>query len=216
MNKNTVELIGYYGSDTVHAQSAWTSTNREIDNEKGKRIPDLLSMLAKEGHHTPFEKSSFHFLVTTDIATHIHLLKHRVGVSVNAESARYKEIKEDKFLLPEDWVELANKDAIVRFYLSKLERLSTITNTIYHDCIRELSLSIGRKRAKETARYFKMYNSQITSDVMLNWRSFIHFYNLRSSKDAQVEVSLLAKDMLNLIKGIEGNPFQHTVKAFGL
>ena len=80
--KNTVELIGYYGNDEIHACSAWTSTSREITDEKRNRIPALLKMLADAGHHTPFEKSSLHFLIDTDIASHIHLIKHRVGVSV--------------------------------------------------------------------------------------------------------------------------------------
>ena len=101
--KNNVELIGHYGSDITHAQSAWTSTSRDLTEEKQGRIPQLLKMLAQEGHHTPFEKSSFHFLVTVDQATHIHILKHRIGISVNGESARYKELKEDKFYIPEDW-----------------------------------------------------------------------------------------------------------------
>ena len=70
---NTVELIGHYGSDLTHACSAWTSTSREITEDKRKRIPALLSMLASNGNHTPFEKSSLHFLVRTDIASHIHL-----------------------------------------------------------------------------------------------------------------------------------------------
>ena len=94
---NKVELIGYYGSDTIHAQSAWTSTSRELTDEKLSRVDKLLTMLATEGHHTPFEKSSLHFLVTVEQATHIHLLKHRIGVSINGESARYKELKEDRF-----------------------------------------------------------------------------------------------------------------------
>ena len=102
-----VELLGHYGNDSVHAQSAWTSTSRDLTEEKIGRIPDLLKMLASEGHHTPFEKSSLHFLVTVDQATHIHLLKHRVGVSINGESARYKELKEDKMYLPQDWSNIA-------------------------------------------------------------------------------------------------------------
>ena len=93
--KNTVELLGYYGSDLVHAQSAWTSTSRDLTDSKLARVDKLLAMLATEGHHTPFEKSSLHFLVTVDQATHIHLLKHRIGVSINGESARYKELNED-------------------------------------------------------------------------------------------------------------------------
>jgi thymidylate synthase ThyX len=107
---NTVELIGYYGSDLTHAQSAWTSTSRDLSDEKLSRVPALLKMLAENGHHTPFEKSTLHFLVTCDQASHIHLLKHRIGTSINAESARYKELKEDKFYLPEDWENIAVSD----------------------------------------------------------------------------------------------------------
>lgn len=78
---NKVELIGHYGGDKEHALSAWTSTSRFLDQKKIDRIPSLLNYLAKEGHHTPFEKSTLHFLVTADIATHIHFLKHRIGVN---------------------------------------------------------------------------------------------------------------------------------------
>src|SRR5579885_2452356 len=102
-HNNKVELVGIYGSDETHALSAWTSTSRELNDEKRGRIDKSLTMLATNGHHTPFEKSSQHFLVTTDIATHIHILKHRIGVSFNGESARYKELKEDKFYVPVDW-----------------------------------------------------------------------------------------------------------------
>jgi len=83
--ENSVELVGVYGTDETHALSAWTSTSRELTEKKRGRIGNLLSMLAKEGHHTPFEKSSLHFLVKSDIASHIHLLKHRIGVSINGE-----------------------------------------------------------------------------------------------------------------------------------
>ena len=101
--RNDVKLLGVYGDDTIHACSAWTSTSRELTPEKLARVDKLLAMLAREGHMTPFEKSSLHFLCSTEIASHIHLLKHRVGVSINAESARYKEFKVDKFYVPSDW-----------------------------------------------------------------------------------------------------------------
>lgn len=102
-NKNKVELIGYYGSDEIIACSAWTSTSRDLNDDKKERIPNLIKMLWDNGHETPFEKGMVHFLVDTDIASHIHLLKHRIS-SMNAESARYKELKEDKYYLPEDWM----------------------------------------------------------------------------------------------------------------
>ena len=83
-------------------------------------------------------------------------------------------------------------------------------------CLEELTHVLGRKRAKESARFFKTFNSQITMDVMFNWRSFAHFQQLRNSEHAQVEVRELAQEMLELVKNIEGNPFKHTIEAFKL
>jgi thymidylate synthase (FAD) len=90
------------------------------------------------------------------------------------------------------------------------------TNALYHACLEELTPTLGRKRAKETARFFKMMNSQITLDVMFNWRSFYHFLKLRDSEHAQVEVREVAQEMLRLVKAIDGTPFQYTIEAFGL
>lgn len=204
---NTVELLGHYGNDLTHACSAWTSTSRELTDEKISRVPKLLTMLASEGHHTPFEKSSLHFLVTVDQATHIHLLKHRIGVSINGESARYKELKEDKMYIPYDW---SNS------WHFKLQKYAEEGNKLYHEALEYFTPILGRKRAKESARFFKTFNSQITMDLMFNWRSFAHFQQLRNSEHAQVEVRQLAQDMLDQVKNIEGNPFEHTINAFGL
>lgn len=227
---NKVELLGYYGSDQVHAQSAWTSTSRDLNEDKIGRIPRLLDMLASEGHHTPFEKSQLHFLVTVDQATHIHLLKHRIGVSINGESARYKELKEDKTYLPEDWKGIKLKEDLymndgvsdikwskdIEDWYNVLADFTTLSNGLYHDCLEDLTPILGRKRAKESARFFKTFNSQITMDISFNWRSFAHFQGLRNSEHSQVEVRELARKMLDLVKNIDGNPFEHTIKAFKL
>lgn len=215
--KNKVELLGFYGNDQVHACSAWTSTSRDLSDEKVQRIPKLLKMLADAGHHTPFEKSSLHFLVDTDIASHIHLLKHRIGVSINGESARYKEIKEDKYLIPDDWKGIKCKEfAGYETWDEVLDWYTKIGNKLYHAALKDLEPVIGRKRAKESARFFKTYNSQIQADVTFNWRSFYHFLELRNKPDAQKEIREIAAEMLSLVKNIEGNPFQHTIAAFEL
>jgi len=204
---NIVELVGYYGSDETHAMSAWTSTSRDLTEEKRGRIDKLLKMLAEAGHNTVFEKSSLHFLITSDVATHIQFLKHRIGVSINAESARYKELKDDKFYIPQDWPEeevqryVAHMEVCLEQYHKTLERL--------------VEAGISRKRAKESARFYLPYGNQITMDVMFNWRSFHHFLSLRAKPDAQREIAWLADDMLELVAGIEGNPFKHTISAFG-
>jgi thymidylate synthase ThyX len=372
---NSVELVGHYGGDETHALSAWTSTSRELTDEKRERIPILLARLARDGHHTPFEKSALHFLVTTDIATHIHLLKHRIGVSClagdtvvrfldpkgavlpggrltlatlrerwqalpesrldfqslplqavdlksgqsvgvplldvldrgrqdvrtyttgsgafrlrctpdhrlwtregwvaaevaylsgipvarlrptfrterrilgqrwtlehvvlrhagearlepvydlvvgsedhafcanrfvvhncNAESARYKELREDRFYVPEDW------PPVMQEALAEYTRLGL---GLYHQALEDLvAAGFSRKRAKESARFFRTYGTQITADLQFNWRSFQHFLGLRMKPEAQDEVRLLAERMLRLVREIPGNPFQYTLAAF--
>lgn len=205
---NTVELLGFYGSDKIIAQSAWTSTSRDLSEDKIARIPKLIEMLWSEGHETPFEKANVHFLVTCDIASHIHLLKHRIA-SINAESARYKELKEDKFYLPEDWEGIGNTSDT---WLSRLKDYTEEGNRLYHQALEDLTPILGRKRAKESARFFKTYNSQITADVQFNMRSFGNFLKLRASEHAQVEIRDIAWEMCRLVENIEGNPFEHTLK----
>ena len=198
---NKVELLGYYGSDEVIACSAWTSTSRNLTDEKRGRIQRLIEMLWINGHETPFEKGTVHFLVDTDIASHIHLLKHRIS-SLNAESARYKELKEDKYYIPEDW-----SDEWAR----KLSLYTQEGNQLYHECIADLEPVLGRKRAKESARFFKTYNSQIQADIMFNMRSFANFIKLRNSEHAQVEIREIAQQMWDLVATIDGEPFKHTL-----
>jgi flavin-dependent thymidylate synthase len=202
---NKVELVGFYGSDETHALSAWTSTSRDLTDEKRGRMDKLLTMLATNGHYTPFEKSSQHFLVTTDIATHIHILKHRIGVSVNGESARYKELKDDKFYIPTDWDE-DEQVKLIRHCEESIQK--------YHDTLARLvAKGVSKKRAKESARFYLPYANQITADVMFNFRSFMHFTGLRYSEHAQLEVRDVAYNMLHQISQTE--KFNLSLSAFG-
>jgi thymidylate synthase (FAD) len=216
---NSVELIGIYGDDEIIACSAWTSTSRELTDDKKKRIPKLLKDLWSNGHETPFEKGVVHFLVNCDVASHIHLLKHRMS-SLNAESARYKELKEDKFYLPKDWKGIKHKKKLINSdhfmeieYMQVLKEFTEKLNKLYHQCLEDLTPILGRKRAKESARYFKTYNSQIQSDIMFNMRSFANFLKLRKSEHAQLEINEIASQMLDLVK--QTGKFNHTLNAWG-
>lgn len=203
--ENKVELIDCYGSDKRHAMSAWTSTSRDITPEKETRIPQLLKMLAEAGHHTPFEKSMIGFLVTCDTASHIHILKHRIGVSVNGESARYKELKDDKYYVPEDWPDVLY-DNTTNFAEDALAK--------YHEVLDSLvEKGYDRKRAKESARFLLPYANQVILDVSFNFRSFMHFQNLRNKPDAQKEIRDIADQMLELVR--ETGQFEYSLKGFG-
>jgi|ERR1035437_349882 thymidylate synthase (FAD) len=202
---NKVELIGTYGGDEAHALSAWTSTSRDLTDEKRNRMDKLLNSLAENGHHTPFEKSSLHFLVTSEIASHIHILKMRIACSVNAESARYKELKDDKFYIPTDWAE-DEQVLLIKHCQDSIEK--------YHNTLKRLvDGGMSKKRAKESARFYLPYANQITADVMFNFRSFMHFVGLRNSEHAQLEIREIAKDMLRQVA--DTKQFTLSLNAFG-
>lgn len=252
MNNNSVELIDYMGSDKLHSLAAWASTFAEFDMElpediedrvdvivnhilnNGKRkksINELLEYLAQNEHTSPFRFSSFVFAATTDIATHIQKLKHSVILEAeNGESARYKELKEDKFYLPEDWKGISCSDTIMvnnnRDHFSlpssddwyeRLEKYTKLGNNLYHQAIKDITPILGKKRTKETARYFKTYNSQINTLNKLSFDGVIQFYHKRHDKSyVQNEIADLATDMLQCVKNIPGNPFEYSLKAFNL
>lgn len=201
---NTVELVGHYGGDETHALSAWTSTHREITDERRERMGKLLNMLAQEGHHTPFEKSTLHFVVDVETASHIHLLKHRIGVSVNGESARYKEHTKDRWFIPPDWPEIEQR---------KLDLWCRHAFDLYHSALQRLEPQLGRKRAKESARFYLPYASQLTFDVSFNFRSFMHFQGLRNKSQAQDEIHGIALAMLNEVR--KTGDFDLSLAAFG-
>jgi flavin-dependent thymidylate synthase len=204
-HKNKVELIGTYGSDETHALSAWTSTSRDLTEEKRGRMGKLLTMLATEKHHTPFEKSAIQFLITTEINTHYQILKHRIGVSVSGESARYKELKDDKFYIPDDWSQ--DEQALLIIHCQDALRK-------YHECLKRLvAAGVPKKRAKESARFYLPQANQITADVMFNFRSLMLFQNLRNEDGAQKEIHDLAQQMLVLVEQT-GN-FKLSLDAFG-
>lgn len=246
---NKATLLGSYGGDKRHCLSAWMST--EIAAEQGllsldivrrievlyeetvvlkKRPPqDLLKFLATHKHETPFEKSTIDFQVCGDIASHIHCIKHRIGVSINSESARYKKLQ-NKWYIPLDWKDhpvdpkhlagpqLANNflEAIdPKDWADALDAYSQLGHELYEIACKDLTPVLGRKRAKESSRYFLPYCKQLDYDMMFNFRSFMHFMKLRNSPHAQVEIRQLAADMLRQVREIPGNPFQHSLVAFG-
>lgn len=45
--------------------------------------------------------------------------------------------------------------------------------------------------------------------------ALMHLFDLRLKDDTQKETRDVVKEMKKLIKGIEGNPFEHSLKAFG-
>lgn len=88
----------------------------------------------------------------------------------------------------------------------------------YHFCLRDLiAVGMPKARAKETARYFKLYNSQINSTKMFSFDGLMQVYFKRqASKGAQREISDMVAAMVEEVKNIPGNPFKASLEAFGV
>jgi flavin-dependent thymidylate synthase len=199
---------------------------------KTKSPRELLHFLAEHKHTSPFRKSYLDFQITGDIASHIHCLKHTVGCEINSESARYKELR-DKWYLPKDWagkkvnLEAIEYESLLTFLMDTefssypldwqdvLDKYSVLGHKLYHLACDQLAPTLGRKRAKESARYFLPYNKQLDYDMQMSFQAFIHFQNMRNSEYAQVEIQAIAQQMLELVRAIPGNPFRYSLEAFG-
>lgn len=206
MNSQPVELINISGDDMTVAAAAWYSTAKELTPERFARIPEMIKMLATERHTVPFEHTLISFRITSEIATHIHVLKHRIGVSTSSQSQRWMELKEDVHYTPEDWPESLRQE-----YLNHMHR----SFALYHRAVREYEASgANRKRAKEAARFVLPYATQIRYMLTFNLLSFVHFQRLRNSDHAQAEIHLIADEMLQQVKATER--FTNSLAAWGL
>ena len=237
MHNNAVTLLDYMGSDATHAAAAWASTFLDLETDmpedikartkalieaiqasggRKRNVPELLKYLAEHGHTSPFRSSMFLFAMTEDIATHIHLLKHHVAIyNENAESARYKEMKEDKYYMPKDWLEYGEAGG---YWYKTLYEHSITGNMLYHQALADLTAAgMPKARAKETARYFKGYNSQVNVVRSISFDGLIQVHQKRGlHTPAQREVAQVVEAMLQVVRDIPGMPFKHSLKAFGL
>lgn len=211
MQSQPVELVAIHGDDITPAQAAWYSTAKELSTDKLARVPPMLRTLAEGdapehlAHSVPFEHTLLSFRVTSEIATHIHFLKHRIGVSISSQSARWMELKQDTYYIPDDW-----PNEYRDFYKKNIDDCFVL----YHALIEGLQGSgMSRKRAKESARFVLPYATQIRYLVTFNFLSFIHFQNLRNTDHAQREIRLIAAEMLRLVR--ETGRFTHSLAAWG-
>ena len=203
---NTVELLKCVGSDEDIASAAWTSSTLTLTEERRERVPALVHQLYREGHHSPFEHSLLSFRCIVDNSTHVQLLKHRIGVSFNVESARYRAYREDKTYIPADAPEEL-QEMIRRASLESWERYHYIVNN--HEV-----MGLTRSRAKEIAKYMLQFSSQVEMVITFNLRSFFHFQGLRNNTHAQMEIREVAQAMRNQVE--ETNQFRHALEAYDL
>lgn len=178
------------------AAAARVSYKNDLKEFTPDRDRKLLRFMLKHKHGTPFEHSLITFRVKAPLAIVQQMLRHRVGVSPNMESHRYKE-PDYKFYVPMKFREQAksNRQASV-----VSERSLESNETIRLLATEGMKDAIGRYRVllelgvpREQARLVLPHGMYTNGYFTFNVRSLLHFVSLRDKPDAQWEIQQYAK-----------------------
>jgi thymidylate synthase (FAD) len=208
------QLINYFGDDLMVINAARVSYGKEkstLDQKDEK----LINFLVEHKHVAPFRHAQLQFRIECPIFVERQLFKHQVGMSANSISGRYVDFSDNYFTVKSlrkqsksskqgSEGELDRPDLI-----EKMNSLVEQSSQLYKDLC-------DAGVAKEQARIIL----PLCLETQFIWTgsllAFMHFWGLRLKSDTQEETRLLALEMLNLVKNIEGDPFALTLKAFNL
>jgi thymidylate synthase (FAD) len=208
------ELLNYFGDDLMVVNAARVSYGKSKDSVDQKD-EKLINFLVEHKHVAPFRHAQLQFRIECPIFVERQLFKHQVGMSANSISGRYVDFSDNYFTVKSlrkqsksskqgSEGELDRPDLI-----EKMNSLVEQSSQLYKDLC-EAGV------AKEQARIIL----PLCLETQFIWTgsllAFMHFWALRLKSDTQEETRLLALEMLNLVKNIDGEPFALTLKAFNL
>jgi thymidylate synthase (FAD) len=158
------------------------------------------------------------FRITCPIYVARQLEKHQVGMSLNSISGRYVDFS-DSYTHINSWrFQSKSSKQGSEGYLTPKEQLicHKIERETISFCKSQYDKLLNMGVSKEQCRVVLPLSLNTTFIWTGSLLSFIHLFNLRLKPDAQEETRELAKELLNCIKSIPGNPFEHSLKAFNL
>jgi thymidylate synthase (FAD) len=221
----TVKLIDSMGSDASILSAMLVSTTSY--DQIGEKTEDheaaqgRINFLMKNRHGTPFEHAAMTFYVEAPIAVFREWHRHRIGISYNETSGRYKQL-DPKFYIPSHDRPLVQvgKPGAYSFVPGTLSQWNSTTikmmNIFEHEYhVYESLLADGI--AKEVARgvlgvyiYSSMY-------VTMNPRSLMSYLSLRTHNEEAMFESFPMYEIEKCAEKIEeefANLFPLTYRAY--
>lgn len=209
----SVELQAHFGNDRTIAEAAWvSSTSRsKVVTKTDEQVKKLIIQLAEEGHGVPFEHVVYRFWIKLPIAIDRQLVKTRIA-SHSGASGRYRTMPNQYLEISEDVFEIINKIDISMF--DNYETNCNKANVDYQNAVKQLKeaeksgiiTNPELKRAREFLRGQLPQHNMTETVWTINLRSLANFMRLRLKPNAQPEIQLIAKLMLEEIKKVNNCP----------
>ncbi|MFE6226870.1 FAD-dependent thymidylate synthase [Streptomyces sp. NPDC057854] len=202
----TLKLVNISANDALVAKAARVSTIGKQSAADELPTEGLINFLMRDRHGSPFEHTSFTFLVEAPIFVAREHMRHRAGWSYNEESGRYKEL-EGVFYRP------APERALVQVGKAGAYQFTPGTDAQKHVVKREFYSAyawafrlykemLDQGIAREIARMVLPVGLFTSYYATCNARSLMHFLSLRTiSEDAkypsfpQREIEMVAEGM---------------------
>ena len=183
VNDVSVTLIDHMAADRMVIRAAKVSTQgAQVDDSPDENY-GFISFLIKNRHSSPFEHNSFTWRISAPIFMWREFMRHRVGVSYNEESGRYKQLD------PVFYIPSANRNLVQvgkpghYVYEPGSDSQRDLTDTVLKNtCMVAYSGYLGLLGAgiaREVARMALPLNIVSTVYVTMNARSLMHFLSLR-------------------------------------
>lgn len=187
----TVELVDTMGGDWSVVAAAKVSTCGEdavafANPNQAEANAGLINYLMSQRHGTPFEHSSLTFFVHAPIFVWRQWQRHRIGVSYNEESGRYRKLepvfwipRRDRKMVPVKGFKAARpefEEASKRVYEMSLANKRSAYIQAWNSYEADLSLGI----ASEVARVVLPVAIYSSCWVTTNPRALMSFLSLRT------------------------------------
>jgi len=211
-----VELLSHFGDDLMVVNAARVSfgKSKEILDKKDE---NLINYLVEHNHNAPFRHPQLQFRITCPIYVERQLFKHQVGLSANSISGRYVDFS-DSYTKIKGWRKQSksSKQGSEGFLDTFSQEVAyEIENEVIEKCKSAYRALLDLGVSKEQARTILPLNLNTSFIWTGSFLAFMHLWRLRTKSDTQHETRDIAEDMLKLVKEIEGNPFKHTLAAWG-
>lgn len=212
----SVELLQVLGNDEMVVNVARVSYGKKVDKFVEKDIK-LLNYLVAHKHTSPFRHPTLQFRIKCPIYVERQLFKHQIGWSANSISGRYVDFSDSYTEIEQFRKQSVSskqgsaEDLEVMYNNLALLEQDYIIGKCQASYARLLELGVSKEQAR-TVLPLSLNTEFIWTGTFL---AFIHLCHLRLKPDAQKETRDLVQLMLNEVKTIENNPFQHSLNAFG-